>query len=70
MPEEFTYRDKTFRFHRYFKDTDALLSTTPGYGTLVSGCWTGSYTGTAGTQGNFTVVKLSASNRTVLISKL
>ncbi|MFZ1462344.1 MAG: hypothetical protein WAU38_16235, partial [Ignavibacteria bacterium] len=40
--------------------TDALLSTTPGYGTLVSGCWTGSYTGTSGTQGNFTVVKLSA----------
>lgn len=43
------------------RSTDALLTSTAGYGTLVSGCWTGSYTGTAGTQGNFTVVKLSAS---------
>ncbi|MBK7446083.1 MAG: hypothetical protein IPJ45_08680 [Ignavibacteria bacterium] len=42
------------------RSTDALLTSTAGYGTLVSGCWTGSYTGTSGTQGNFTVVKLSA----------
>lgn len=43
------------------RSTDALLSSTSGYGTLVSACWTGNYTGTSGTQGNFTVVKLSSS---------
>lgn len=43
------------------RSTDALLaSSTPGYGTLFSACWTGNYTGTTGAQGNFTVVKLSA----------
>lgn len=57
------------------RSTDALLTSTSGYGTLVSGCWTGSYTGTSGSQGNFTVLKLTASdpltlNLTALIEGL
>ncbi len=43
------------------RSTDALTTSTSGYGTLFSACWTGSYTGTAGTQGNFTVLKLNGS---------
>jgi hypothetical protein len=43
------------------RSTDAISTSTSGYGTLVSGCWTGSYTGTSGVQGNFTVVDISAS---------
>ena len=31
-----------------------------GYGTRFSAAWTGSYTGTTGTQGNFSVIQLSA----------
>lgn len=31
-----------------------------GYGTEFSGCWTGSYTGTSGSQGNFSILKLRA----------
>ncbi len=41
------------------RSTDALLTSTPGYGTDVSACWTGNYTGTAGSQGNFTVISLN-----------
>lgn len=39
---------------------DALTTSTAGYGTLFSAAWTGSYTGTSGSQGNFAVTKLSA----------
>jgi hypothetical protein len=35
-------------------------TSTAGYGTLYSACWTSSYTGTAGTQGNFAVIRLTA----------
>jgi hypothetical protein len=39
------------------RSTDALTTSTSGYGTNFSGCWTGSYTGVTGSQGNFTVIK-------------
>jgi hypothetical protein len=39
---------------------DAITTTTGGYGTAISACWTGSYTGTSGSQGNFTIVRLAA----------
>ena len=46
------------------KSLEAVLATppAPGYGTLFSGCWTGNYTGTAGSQGNFCVVNLKATD--------
>jgi hypothetical protein len=43
------------------RSVDAILTSTAGYGTLFSGCWTGSYTGTSGSQGNFSVVRFTAS---------
>ncbi|MEO8210352.1 MAG: hypothetical protein ABI840_07300 [bacterium] len=58
------------------RSTDAISTSTGGYGTLISACWTGSYTGTAGAQGNFTVLNLTASgsfrilNLTALIEGL
>jgi len=39
---------------------EATTTSTTGYGTLFSGCWTGSYTGTAGVQGNFSTLRLSS----------
>ncbi|MEO8666224.1 MAG: dockerin type I domain-containing protein, partial [Ignavibacteria bacterium] len=42
------------------RSTDAISTSTGGYGTLISACWTGSYTGTSGSQGNFTVIELTA----------
>jgi hypothetical protein len=42
---------------------DAVLASggaAVGYGTRFSAAWTGSYTGTSGTQGNFSVIQLSA----------
>ncbi len=42
------------------RSTDAITTTTGGYGTLISACWTSSYTGTTGSQGNFTVIELTA----------
>jgi hypothetical protein len=41
------------------RSTDALTTSTSGYGTDFSACWTGNYTGTAGSQGNFTVISLN-----------
>jgi len=38
----------------------AASNTAAGYGTLFSAAWTGSYTGVSGSQGNFTVLKLTA----------
>ena len=40
---------------------DAISTSTSGYAFLFSACWTGNYTGTAGTQGNFAVIRLNAS---------
>lgn len=40
---------------------DALTTSTGGYAFLFSACWTGSYTGTAGSQGNFAVIRLTTS---------
>jgi hypothetical protein len=39
---------------------DAAGTSTAGYATLYSACWTGDYAGTAGTQGNFSVVQFRA----------
>lgn len=39
---------------------DALVTSTPGYGTLFSAAWTGNYLGTSGTQGNFAIVQFTA----------
>lgn len=41
------------------RSVDAIGTSVSGYGTLFSACWTGSYTGTAGSQGNFSVVSLN-----------
>jgi hypothetical protein len=42
------------------RSVDALsASTTPAYGIDFSACWTGNYAGTSGTQGNFSIVKLT-----------
>lgn len=43
------------------RSCDALLTSTSGYGTDVSGCWVANYTGTTGAQGNFCVVQLTNS---------
>lgn len=42
------------------RSVDALVTSTPGYSTLFSAAWTGSYTGTSGAQGNFSIVRLTA----------
>ena len=42
------------------RSNDAILTSTAGYLTDFSACWTGSYTGTSGAQGNFSVVMLTA----------
>ena len=39
---------------------DAIGTSTSGYGTLFSACWTGNYAGTSGTQGNFAVIRLNS----------
>lgn len=42
------------------RSVDAISTTTTGYAADFSACWTGSYTGTAGSQGNFSVVDIQA----------
>lgn len=42
------------------RSLDAITTSTPGYLTLFSACWTGNYAGTDGVQGNFCVVRLTA----------
>jgi hypothetical protein len=42
-------------------DAVAASNTAAGYGTLFSAAWTGSYTGTSGSQGNFSVTRLTTS---------
>lgn len=41
------------------RTNDAIITSTLGYGTSFSACWTGNYTGTTGTQGNFCVIQLN-----------
>jgi len=41
------------------RTNDAILTSTSGYATNFSACWNGSYTGTAGLQGNFCVIQLN-----------
>jgi hypothetical protein len=43
------------------QSVDALTATAPGYLTQFAACWVGSYTGTAGSQANFGVIRLSSS---------
>lgn len=43
------------------RSVDAIGTSISGYGTLFSACWTGNYTGTSGSQGNFAVTSLSVS---------
>ena len=52
------------------RSNDALLTSTSGYGTDVSACWTGNYTGVTGSQGNFCVVQLTNSPIPVGITPL
>jgi Secretion system C-terminal sorting domain len=42
------------------QSTDALTSTAPGFGTLFSACWGSSYTANSGSNGNFSIVRLTA----------
>jgi hypothetical protein len=43
---------------------DAAGTSAPGYAFLFSACWTGSYTGTSGSQGNFAVVRITGDSPT------
>ncbi|GGD13244.1 T9SS type A sorting domain-containing protein [Flavobacterium orientale] len=40
------------------RSVEAIGTAVTGYGTLFSACWTGNYTGTSGSQGNFSVIEL------------
>jgi len=42
------------------RSVDALTTSTPGYGTLFSACWGSGYTANSGSQGNFSIVRLTA----------
>lgn len=42
------------------RSLDANNTSTVGYGTLYSACWTGNYQGTSGSQGNFCIINLRA----------
>ncbi|HMS66256.1 MAG TPA: T9SS type A sorting domain-containing protein [Ignavibacteria bacterium] len=46
------------------RSVDAIGTAISGYGTLFSACWTSSYTGVSGSQGNFSVVSISSSGLT------
>jgi hypothetical protein len=41
------------------RSADAIGTSTAGYGTQFSACWTSSYTGNSGSQGNFSVVRFT-----------
>ena len=43
------------------RSTEAASTSSSGYGTDFSACWTGNYTGTSGSQGNFVTVRLNSS---------
>ncbi|MBK9227147.1 MAG: hypothetical protein IPL67_08900 [Ignavibacteria bacterium] len=47
------------------RSVDAISMSTPGYGTDVSACWTGSYTGTSGSQGNFSIIRFSTAKEPI-----
>lgn len=49
------------------RSTDAIGTAISGYGTLFSAAWVGNYTGTSGSQGNFTVIRLTADSVTVSV---
>ncbi|MFN3941585.1 MAG: T9SS type A sorting domain-containing protein [Flavobacterium sp.] len=44
------------------RSNDTIGTAVTGYGTAFSACWTGSYTGTAGVQGNFSVIQLNTNS--------
>ena len=41
------------------RSADAISTSTPGYSSDFSACWTGNYSGTSGSQGNFTILGLA-----------
>jgi hypothetical protein len=43
---------------------DATSTSAAGYGFLFSACWIGSYTGTTGNQGNFSIVRITSDSPT------
>jgi len=45
---------------------DAISTSTSGYGFLFSACWTGNYSGTSGSQGNFAVIRLTSNPLTAV----
>ncbi len=45
---------------------DAIGTSTSGYGFLFSACWTGNYSGTSGSQGNFAVIRLTSNPLTAV----
>jgi len=42
------------------RSVDAVGTTQPGYGTLFRSCWGSSYTANSGSQGNFSIVRITA----------
>ena len=42
------------------RSLDALLTSTSGYGTLFRSCWGSGYTANSGSQGNFTIARITA----------
>ena len=42
------------------RSVDALGTTTPGYGTMFRSCWGSGYTANSGSQGNFSIVRITA----------
>jgi hypothetical protein len=42
------------------RSNEGAGTSSTGYGTDISACWTGSYTGTSGVQGNFSIIRLTS----------
>jgi len=51
------------------RTVDAIGTSISGYGTLFSACWGSGYTATSGSQGNFSVVKISSDSTLVSIGE-
>ena len=51
------------------RSVDAISTSASGYGNEFSACWVGSYTGTTGSQGNFSIVRLRADSLLVSVGE-
>jgi hypothetical protein len=51
------------------RTVDAIGTSISGYGTLFSACWGSGYTATSGSQGNFSVIKISSDSTLVSIGE-